>query len=111
MAGALSRRLATPAELTHTPKMLAVTNLEASIGGSRILRGVSFTVRERSVFCLMGRNGVGKTSTLKSNPGTITPAGTAFRFEPGDTREVELVALACTRVVFGFNAKINGPLP
>ena len=38
------------------------------------------------------------------------PAGTAVRFEPGDTREVELVALAGTREVFGFNAKVNGRL-
>ena len=38
------------------------------------------------------------------------PAGTAVRFEPGDTREVELVALAGTREVFGFNAKVNGSL-
>jgi urease subunit beta len=38
------------------------------------------------------------------------PAGTAVRFEPGDTREIELVALAGTREVFGFNAKVNGKL-
>ena len=38
------------------------------------------------------------------------PAGTAVRFEAGDTREVELVALAGTREVWGFNAKINGKL-
>ncbi len=38
------------------------------------------------------------------------PAGTAVRFEPGDTREVVLVALAGTREVFGLNAKINGKL-
>jgi urease subunit beta len=38
------------------------------------------------------------------------PAGTAVRFEPGDTREVELVALAGTREVFGFNAKVEGKL-
>ena len=37
-------------------------------------------------------------------------AGTAVRFEPGDTREVELVALAGNREVFGFNAKVNGKL-
>src|ERR1700747_151390 len=35
------------------------------------------------------------------------PAGTAVRFEPGDTREVELVALAGTCEVFGFNTKVN----
>src|SRR5437879_2552198 len=38
------------------------------------------------------------------------PAGTAIRFEPGDTREVELVALAGRRDVYGLNNKVNGPL-
>jgi urease subunit beta len=37
-------------------------------------------------------------------------AGTAVRFEPGDTREVELVALAGAREVFGLNGKVNGKL-
>ncbi len=38
------------------------------------------------------------------------PAGTAVRFEPGQTREVTLVAFAGTRAVYGFNAKIMGSL-
>lgn len=38
------------------------------------------------------------------------PAGTAVRFEAGDTRQVELVALAGLREVWGLNAKINGKL-
>ena len=38
------------------------------------------------------------------------PAGTAVRFEPGDTKEVTLVALAGERKVYGLNGKINGPL-
>ena len=38
------------------------------------------------------------------------PAGTAVRFEPGQTRSVQLVAYAGRRVVRGFNAKINGKL-
>lgn len=37
-------------------------------------------------------------------------AGTAVRFEPGDEREVELVALAGNREVWGLNGKINGKL-
>jgi urease beta subunit len=37
-------------------------------------------------------------------------AGTAVRFEPGQTRSVELVALAGARTVYGFNAKIMGKL-
>lgn len=39
------------------------------------------------------------------------PAGTAVRFEPGDTREINLVALAGQRVVHGLNNLVNGPLP
>ena len=38
------------------------------------------------------------------------PAGTAIRFEPGDTREVRLVPFAGARRVFGFNGLVNGPL-
>jgi len=37
-------------------------------------------------------------------------AGTAVRFEPGQTREVELVAYAGERRVFGFNGKVMGDL-
>jgi urease subunit beta len=38
------------------------------------------------------------------------PAGTAIRFEPGDSREVQLVPFAGSRRVFGFNGLVNGPL-
>ena len=38
------------------------------------------------------------------------PAGTAIRFEPGQEREIELVEYAGDRHVYGFNAKIMGPL-
>jgi urease subunit beta len=37
-------------------------------------------------------------------------AGTAVRFEPGQTREVRLVPLAGRRHVYGFNAQVMGPL-
>lgn len=38
------------------------------------------------------------------------PAGTAVRFEPGQSREVQLVAFAGDKVVIGFNAKVQGRL-
>jgi len=38
------------------------------------------------------------------------PAGSAVRFEPGQSREVELVAYAGKRRVYGFNAKVMGAL-
>ena len=38
------------------------------------------------------------------------PAGTAVRFEPGDEKEIDLVALGGERIVYGHNGKVNGPL-
>ena len=38
------------------------------------------------------------------------PAGTAVRFEPGQDRTIELVALGGDRVVYGFNAQVMGKL-
>jgi urea transport system ATP-binding protein len=51
--------------------MLTLSNINVSYDGSRILRGVNLTVPERSLVCLMGRNGVGKTTTLKSIVGLV----------------------------------------
>ena len=57
--------------------MLTIKDLEVSISGSRILRGVNLEVHNAAVTCLMGRNGVGKTTTRKSRVGLLKPgAGT-----------------------------------
>ncbi|HEY2328732.1 MAG TPA: urea ABC transporter ATP-binding subunit UrtE [Verrucomicrobiae bacterium] len=63
--------------------MLKLSNINVSYDGSRILRGVNLTVPEKSLVCLMGRNGVGKTTTLKSivglaktESGSVQLAGT-----------------------------------
>ena len=56
---------------TLTRESLSVSDLHVSIGGSAILRGVDLTIRPQTVFCLMGRNGVGKSSTLKSIMGLL----------------------------------------
>jgi urease beta subunit len=37
-------------------------------------------------------------------------AGTAVRFEPGDTRDVDLVAIGGTRTIYGLNRLVEGPL-
>lgn len=62
--------------------LLELDSLEADIAGSRILRGVTLEVRRGEVVALMGRNGVGKTTTLKTitgllevRAGTMTFAG------------------------------------
>jgi urea transport system ATP-binding protein len=51
--------------------MLKLTDISVSYDGSRILRGVNLSVPEHSLVCLMGRNGVGKTTTLKSIVGLV----------------------------------------
>jgi urea transport system ATP-binding protein len=53
--------------------MLTLSNINVSYDGSRILRGVNLTVPEHSLVCLMGRNGVGKTTTLKTIMGLAKP--------------------------------------
>ena len=47
-------------------ELLTLDSVEAKIGGSLILRGVSFSVKPNEVHALMGRNGVGKTTTLRA---------------------------------------------
>lgn len=73
---------------SSTAICLSVNCVEASISGSRILRGVSFNVREKTVFCLMGRNGVGKTSTLKTIVGLLKPSSGCVRLDGVDLRRM-----------------------
>jgi urea transport system ATP-binding protein len=57
--------------------VLTLSKVNVSFEGSRILRDVSLTVAPGQVVCLMGRNGVGKTTTLKSIVGLArTDSGT-----------------------------------
>jgi urea transport system ATP-binding protein len=62
--------------------MLRLNNISVAYDGSRILREVNLSVPGHSLVCLMGRNGVGKTTTLKAVvglvrvlSGTVTLAG------------------------------------
>ena len=68
--------------------MLTLSNISVSYDGSRILRGVNLTVPEHSLVCLMGRNGVGKTTTLKTILGVV-------KLESGSVKlaDTELVSL------------------
>jgi branched-chain amino acid transport system ATP-binding protein len=51
--------------------LLEVTDLEAGYGRSQVLQGVSLTVAEGEVVCLMGRNGVGKSTLLRTLMGVL----------------------------------------
>lgn len=59
--------------------LLNVENLTVSYGGIRALRGISFTVEEGEVVTLIGANGAGKSTTLKTICGLVRPQeGTVF---------------------------------
>jgi branched-chain amino acid transport system ATP-binding protein len=57
--------------MPDTRPMLAINNLEAWYGESHILHGVTFDVKPGEVVTLLGRNGVGKTTTLKAIMGIV----------------------------------------
>ncbi|MBI3700751.1 MAG: ABC transporter ATP-binding protein [Afipia sp.] len=61
--------------------VLSVKNLEAWYGESHILHGIDFDVRQGEVVTLLGRNGAGKTSTLKSIMGIMTKRTGSVVFE------------------------------
>jgi len=61
--------------------MLQVSGLNQFYGGSHILRGVSFEVRPGEVTCLLGRNGVGKSTLLKCLMGLIAARSGEVMFQ------------------------------
>ncbi len=71
-----------------TQSILSIDKLSISIGGSRILREVSLDLCANHVFCLMGRNGVGKTTTLKSVVGLYKPNSGRIVFEGRDISRI-----------------------
>src|SRR6266542_1579234 len=79
------------AEATQT--LLEVSDLHVFLGQSHVLQGVSFTVRDGGVTALLGRNGVGKTTTLRAILGLVGRRGTV-RFDGDD-----LTSLATHRIV------------
>jgi len=56
--------------------MLEVEDLHAFYGKSHILHGVSFRVGEGDIVSLLGRNGAGRSTTVKTIMGEVRPAGT-----------------------------------
>ncbi|MGL1832069.1 urea ABC transporter ATP-binding subunit UrtE [Rhodocyclaceae bacterium SMB388] len=78
--------------------MLEVANLNQYYGGSHILRGLSFGVPMGQVTTLLGRNGVGKTTLLKSLMGLVPVASGAIHFDGKDLTR----ATSCNRVRAGI---------
>jgi len=60
--------------------LLEVTDLQTAYGASQVLFGISFTVESGGVATLLGRNGMGKTTTVRSILGLTPPRTGAVRF-------------------------------
>jgi urea transport system ATP-binding protein len=85
--------------MTATPaqESLTISGLRVSIGGSAILRGVDLTIRPKTVFCLMGRNGVGKSTTLKALMGLL----------PADSGQITLEGSSINRAASADRARLG----
>ncbi|MFI4988363.1 MAG: ABC transporter ATP-binding protein [Alphaproteobacteria bacterium] len=61
--------------------MLEVSGLAASYGESQVLFGISFAVERGEMVTLLGRNGMGKTTTISALMGIVPPSAGTIRFE------------------------------
>jgi branched-chain amino acid transport system ATP-binding protein len=68
--------------------LLSLNKVEASYGPSQALFGVSLDLAEGEVVALMGRNGMGKTTTIKSICGMVHPSAGEVRFDGHDLRQL-----------------------
>src|SRR5919202_2099908 len=81
--GGHSRATSTPSTVEqpvaqHRPErspLLAVNDLEVAYGGVRALRGVSLTLAEGEIICVLGNNGAGKSTLLRAVSGTLALQG------------------------------------
>jgi branched-chain amino acid transport system ATP-binding protein len=62
-------------------RMLELTGIDAFYGQSQALFGMSLSVRAGQVVSLMGRNGMGKTTTIRAIMGLIQPLGGSLQFQ------------------------------
>ena len=86
--------------MPDTRPMLAVDSLEAWYGESHILHGVTFDVKPGEVVTLLGRNGVGKTTTLKAIMGIVEKRTGSVRL--GDRELIKLPSNAIARTGIAF---------
>jgi branched-chain amino acid transport system ATP-binding protein len=80
--------------------MLAVKGLEAWYGESHILHGVTFEVQAGEVVTLLGRNGVGKSTTLKSIMGIVAQRRGSVRFDGRELTTMPSDAIARAGIAF-----------
>jgi urea transport system ATP-binding protein len=80
--------------------MLDVSNLHVSYGQSEVLHGLSFSVKPAEIVAIMGRNGMGKTTLMKSLMGIVPSGSGAIRI--GDTNVSGLKSFERVRAGVGY---------
>jgi branched-chain amino acid transport system ATP-binding protein len=86
--------------MPETRPLLAVNNLEAWYGESHILHGVTFDVQPGEVVTLLGRNGVGKTTTLKAIMGIVETRTGSVRLEDRELTTLSSDSIARAGIAF-----------
>jgi branched-chain amino acid transport system ATP-binding protein len=89
--------------------MLEIENVNAYYGDSHILHGVSLSVGEGEIVCLLGRNGAGKTTTILTIMGYLQPRPGRIRYRDRDISGLPPYAIA--RLGFGFVPQERGIFP
>jgi len=89
--------------------MLELENINAYYGDSHILHGVSLSVGEGEIVCLLGRNGAGKTTTILTVMGYLQPRPGRIRYRDRDISGLPPYVIA--RLGFGFVPQERGIFP
>src|SRR6201997_895368 len=89
--------------------MLEIENINAYYGDSHILHGVSLSVGEGEIVCLLGRNGAGKTTTILTVMGYLQPRPGHIRYRNRDISGLPPYVIA--RLGFGFVPQERGIFP
>jgi len=89
--------------------MLEIENINAYYGDSHILHGVSLSVGEGEIVCLLGRNGAGKTTTILTVMGYLRPRPGRIRYRDRDIAGLPPYEVA--RLGFGFVPQERGIFP
>src|ERR1700692_2053068 len=87
-------------DMPEASALLAVKDLQAWYGESHVLHGVTFDVQAGEVVTLLGRNGVGKTTTLKAIMGIVENRTGSVRFEDRELTKLASNVIARAGVAF-----------
>lgn len=89
--------------------MLEISELHAAYGSARVLHGVSFTAPPGEVTCLLGRNGAGKSTTLKCIMGLLSASSGQIRLEGSAISHLPTHAIARQGVGYVPEARLIFP--